>query len=131
MNLRIIPMCFEKHVLFVKFILVGLVNAVFGYGVYLLCLFSGFNFAAAALISTLLGIVFNFFTTGRLVFESKKNSLFFKFFLVYGVLYLFTLSGLSALNIFGISYEVGGAVMIIPNALLAFVLNKKMVFNKK
>lgn len=130
MKLRILSLFIERNFLFIKFLLVGLVNAAFGYGVYLTFLYFGFNFAASAFISTVLGIIFNFFTTGRLVFESKKNSLFFKFFLMYGVIYLVTLAGLTVLNRIGISYEVGGAVMIIPNALLAFFLNKNFIFKK-
>jgi putative flippase GtrA len=120
---------FRRHMLFIKFIGVGFVNTIFGYSVYLICLFAGVNFALAALISTVLGIVFNFFTTGRFVFGSRKNSLFLKFVLVYCILYGFTVVGLSFLNARGVSYEIGGAIMILPNALLAFILNKTLVFN--
>jgi putative flippase GtrA len=115
--------------LVIKFVCVGLVNTIFGYSVYLIFLFVGVNFALAALLSTVLGIIFNFFTTGRFVFGSRENSLFPKFLLVYFILYAFTIAGLSILNFWGISYEIGGAVMILPNALLAFILNKRLVFN--
>lgn len=121
----------KKNQTFIKFIFVGMLNTIFGYGIYLFFLFIGINFAIAALISTILGVIFNFFTTGRLVFNSKKNYLIFRFVMVYIILYLFTISGLSILYFYGISYEIGGGIMIIPNALLSFFLNKRLVFNEK
>ena len=45
---------------FMKFIFIGGINTLFGYGVYLFFLFFGLNFAIAALVSTILGIIFNF-----------------------------------------------------------------------
>lgn len=129
MLLRSLEVFFKRYILVIKFICVGFVNTVFGYAVYLIFLMVGLNFALAALLSTIFGIIFNFFTTGRLVFGSRENSLFPKFLLVYFILYAFTVAGLSALNIWGISYEIGGAIMILPNALLAFILNKRLVFN--
>ncbi|MBT3778024.1 MAG: GtrA family protein [Pelagibacteraceae bacterium] len=116
---------------FMKFIFIGGINTLFGYGVYLFFLFFGLNFAIAALVSTILGIIFNFFTTGRFVFNSKNNSLFFRFILVYVLIYFFTVIGLSILYSNGISYEFGGAILILPNAFLSFFLNKKFVFNNR
>ena len=116
---------------FMKFIFIGGINTLFGYGVYLFFLFFGLNFAIAALVSTILGIIFNFFTTGRFVFNSKNNSLFFRFILVYVIIYFFTVIGLSILYSNGISYEFGGAILILPNVFLSFFLNKKFVFNNR
>ena len=120
----------ENHT-FIKFIFIGIINTIFGYGIYLLFLLIGFNYVIAALLSTILGIIFNFFTTGRLVFKSTNNYLILKFVMVYIFIYLFTISGLSILYLYGISYEIGGALMLAPNALLSFFLNKRLVFNEK
>jgi len=119
----------KDNILFIRFIAVGLINTIFGYGLYLTCLYIGFNYMLAALISTILGVIFNFFTTGRLVFSSNDNSLIFKFIFVYLIIYFFTILGITVLNLFTISYEIAGAFMILPNAILAFFLNKRMVFN--
>ena len=119
----------KDNILFIRFIAVGLINTIFGYGLYLTCLYIGFNYMLAALISTILGVIFNFFTTGRLVFSSNDNSLIFKFIFVYLIIYFFTILGITVLNLFTISYEIAGAFMILPNAILAFFLNKSMVFN--
>ena len=84
----------------------------------------------AAFFSTLLGIIFNFFTIGRLVFQSKNNALFYKFVFVYGFLYLISIAGISFIHDFNISYEIAGALMIMPSAIISFVLNKNLVFKK-
>jgi len=121
----------KKNQTFIRFIFIGVINTIFGYGIYLIFLFAGLNFALAVLLSTILGVIFNFFTTGRFVFNSTNNYLIFKFVLVYIMIYIFTISGLSILYFYGVSYEIGGAIMIIPNALLSFFLNKRLVFNEE
>ena len=131
MFFKFVKKALNENQTFIKFIFIGIINTIFGYGIYLLFLLIGFNFVIAALLSTILGIIFNFFTTGRFVFKSTNNYLIFKFVMVYIFIYLFTISGLSILYLYGISYEIGGALMLAPNALLSFFLNKRLVFNEK
>ena len=69
--------------LFVKFILVGILNTAFGYGAFALLMYTGLHYSAAVVLSTIAGILFNFKTTGVLVFKNKDNSLIFKFIAVY------------------------------------------------
>jgi|TARA_B110000003_G_C16605482_1_gene517331 putative flippase GtrA len=131
MFFKFVKKALNENQTFIKFIFIGIINTIFGYGIYLLFLLIGFNFVIAALLSTILGIIFNFFTTGRFVFKSTNNYLILKFVMVYIFIYLFTISGLSILYLYGISYEIGGALMLAPNALLSFFLNKRLVFNEK
>ena len=63
----------KKNQTFIRFIFIGVINTIFGYGIYLIFLFAGLNFALAVLLSTILGVIFNFFTTGRFVFNSTNN----------------------------------------------------------
>lgn len=112
----------------VRFFLVSGVNTAFGYGLFALFLFIGIRYPLALLMSTVSGILFNFKTIGVLVFRSSDNLLLFKFFAVYGVTYLFNLGGLAALKSFNVSAYVGGAILLIPIGLLAFLLNQKFVF---
>ena len=113
-----------------KFIVVGGINTIFGYGIYWGLLQLDVYFTIAAFFSTLLGIIFNFFTIGRLVFQSKNNALFYKFVFVYGFLYLLSIAGISFIHDFNVSYEIAGAIMIMPSAIISFVLNKNLVFKK-
>ncbi|MFA9439820.1 GtrA family protein [Uliginosibacterium sp. sgz301328] len=113
---------------FVRFLFVGVLNTLFGYGVYALCLFVGLHYAVATLLSTVLGVLFNFVTTGRLVFSSRENRLLWRFALVYALLYLFNIACIGALQRLGMNAYWAGALMLFPMAVLAFVLNKKLVF---
>ena len=113
---------------FIKFLLVGVLNTIFGYSVYWILLQLGFHFSLAVLISTVLGVLFNYKTIGKLVFKSDGNSFLIKFSLVYVVQYIINVAGIKILNLFGVGYEIGGLLMIFPLAILSFTLNKKLVF---
>ena len=119
-----------KKIQFIKFIIVGVLNTIVGYGIYWAMLQLDFNFTIAALVSTLIGIIFNFFTMGRLVFNSENNVLFYKFVFVVIFLYLISIAGISFIHNFDISYEIAGAIIIIPRAILSYILNKNVVFKK-
>lgn len=116
---------------FGKFIVVGILNTAFGYGTYAAFLYIGLHYAAASFLATILGVVFNFFTTGRLVFQNSDNSRIFGFFLVYGIVYVFNLAGLSLLDKLQFNLYLAGLIMIPPAAILAYVLNRRFVFGGK
>jgi putative flippase GtrA len=83
----------------------------------------------AALMSTVAGTIFNFNTTGRLVFRNRNNRLIFRFFGVYLVTYGLNVLLLKVFDTFQISMFIAGAVIILPMAAVAFLLNKYLVFN--
>lgn len=116
---------------FIRFLLVGVINTLFGYGIYAFLVLVGVHFALAALLSTILGVLFNFKTTGALVFKSNDNQLIIKFFVVYGILYLLNVAGIYVLSTVNVNHQAGGAIMLLPMAILGFVLNKYYVFNQK
>lgn len=113
---------------FSRFLFIGGINTLFGYGIFSLLLFLGLHYSLAALLSTILGILFNFKTTGVIVFNSRDNSLIVKFFGVYGVVYVLNVLGLYLFSLVGVSAYISGAILILPMACVAFVLNKKFVF---
>ena len=113
---------------FVKFLLVGGLNTLFGYGIFALFLALGVHYSLAALLSTVLGILFNFKTYGTLVFRSSDNRLIFKFLGVYGVTYLLTVAGIAVLKSFHLSAFAAGAILAVPVALIGFLLNRRFVF---
>lgn len=110
------------------FLLVGTLNTLFGYSVYAFLLFIGLHYALAAFLATCIGVLFNFKTTGRIVFQSTGKGLLFKFILVYTVLYIINITILQFLLFIGINAYLGGAICIPPMALLSFFLNKRFVF---
>lgn len=111
-----------------KFLIIGGINTLFGYIVLTFFLWLQLPHSLAFLIGTLIGIIFNFFTTGRLVFKSSNNKLFFRFILGYLFLYVLNLSLFK------------GFLFLIPNQYLAsffstalvsipaYFVNKKFIF---
>lgn len=116
---------------FIRFVLVAMLNTLFGYGVYTLLVYCGMHFSLATLISTILGVLFNFKTYGILVFKNSSNKLIFRFVLVYCVVYLCNIGGIALLKTLGMSSYLAGAVMLVPVGLLGFILNKIFVYSKK
>jgi len=81
------------------------------------------------LLSTVLGVLFNFKTIGKLVFDSSDNSLIFRFILVYVVIYVLNTSGLWVFKSNGFeNMYINGFILLAPLAIVSFILNKKFVF---
>lgn len=113
---------------FFRFLVVGGLNTAFGYGVFALFILVGVHYAIAALLSTVLGILFNFKTTGILVFRSHDNALIAKFFAVYGVTYAIGVLVLKVFKALGVHVLVTAAVTVLPMAALSFLLMRWFVF---
>ncbi|MBC5763628.1 GtrA family protein [Ramlibacter sp. GTP1] len=110
---------------------VGGVNTVFGYGCFWLLLYVGLHYSMALLIGTVLGVLFNFKTTGTLVFGSHDNRLIFRFVGSYVFTYFCNLAGLRVLVGAGFSPQVGGLLLILPMAAVSFVILRRFVFAAK
>lgn len=116
---------------FFRFLIIGAVNTLFGYSVFALFVFLGLHYAVASLLATIVGVLFNFMTTGRYVFNNRKNSLIGKFFLIYGIVYGCNVGLLKILDGYSVDMYVAGVLILLPLALLSYVLNKKFVFEVK
>jgi putative flippase GtrA len=114
---------------FVKFLLVGVINTIFGYLVFALSIYGGVHYSIAIIISNIAGTLFNFKTTGVLVFESHDNGLISKFFGVYIIIYFLNLAGLVTLHHAVVSRYIEQAILALPLALVSFYLNRRFVFN--
>lgn len=114
---------------FLSFLMVGALNTAFGYGCFSLLVFTGIHRSLALFLTTVLGIMFNFKTTGRLVFRSDDNSRIIRFIAVYGVVYLINLAVLEVLVRIGISVYLAGALLLLPSAAITFLLQRSFVFS--
>ena len=114
---------------FVKFLLVGFINSIFGYGCFALFLYIGLHYTLAVLLATICGVIFNFKSTGTLVFGSYDNRRIFLFIRTYVIIYFINIAGIQAFSYIGIGPYIGGAILILPMALLGYILNKRFVFN--
>ena len=113
---------------FCRFILIGILNTVFGYGVYACFVLLGVDYRISLTISTILGILFNFKTTGHIVFKNKNNKLIYKFFGVYLLIYCMNQITLITLVSFGINALLSQAVLLPFIVFGSFSLNKRWVF---
>ena len=115
----------------IKFLIVGIINTIWGYSVYALFIYLGCDYKIASLVATILGVLFNFKTTGKLVFNSHDNRLIFKFVAVYAILYFFGIGLLKLIKTFIIDDDyIAGLIGLGPGVTFSFVLNKCWVFKK-
>jgi putative flippase GtrA len=118
------------RVRFVRFLLVAGLNTVFGYGLFAALILIGLRYPLAAAIATVIGILFNFQTTGRLVFGRGDLSLILRFFGVYGVTYVVGVSLLGWADRRGISVLLAAAVLAVPMGFFSYTLQRLLVFRR-
>jgi putative flippase GtrA len=116
---------------FQKFLIVGVINTIFSYSLYAFFLSLGIHYGVAVLLSTILGVLFNFKTIGKFVFNNGSNRLIFKFIAPYVVIYFLNIGSLRVFDFFDFNMYFAGFIVTIYLSLVSFYLNKKFVFNQK
>ncbi len=116
---------------FARYLVVGGVNTVFGYGSFAVLLLLGLHYAVAALLATILGILFNFQTIGRLVFERRDHSLIFRFVGVYAATYVLNVGALRLLAGGPLHILAIQALLVLPMAAVSFALHRRFVFGRE
>ena len=111
---------------FITFLFVGVINTVFGYSVFAFFIFFHIRYYLAFLFSGLLGVMFNFITTGRIVFKNKDFGLFYKFILISTILYFLHIILVKIFNIYINNFYISGLITMGFTAFIAFYLNKKV-----
>jgi putative flippase GtrA len=115
----------------VRFILVGGLNTVFGYLVFAGLTRLGWRDFAAVPAATAAAGAFNFMTYGKLVFESLDRRNLPRFVIGYAGLYACNVAGLRALARMGVGAYAAQAALVVPLAILSYVLNDRWVFRAK
>ena len=116
---------------FVRFLIIGGVNTLVGYSLFCALLYAGLHYALAGLISTVLGVIFNFFTTGGIVFDNRDPLLLFRFSLGYVFIYGIGVGEMRVADVLGWNLYLVSGLLLLPNALFSYLLNKKFVFPSK
>ena len=114
--------------LFIKFIIVSGVNTAVGYALFASILL-GASSGIAVLASTTLGTLFNFASTGRIVFGSSTSALLPRFMVVYAVQCVVNIALLHNLEAAGVPPLVAQAILIPFVAVLTFLALRHFVFN--
>ena len=115
---------------FMTFILVGILNTMFGYAVYAFFIFLHLHYSLAVLLATIIGVLFNFKTIGHFVFKNASNALLYRFVGVYAITYLLNVAGLKGCDLYHINMYLAGFIVAGPVAVVAFVLQRTFVFRR-
>ncbi|HEX8841085.1 MAG TPA: GtrA family protein [Sphingomicrobium sp.] len=108
----------------------GIVNTLFGYGIYALLLRLGLWMYAAQLIAHVLGVAFNYFSYSRHVFHDSEASKL-RFVVSYGFNYLLALASLAAVSQLVRSPYAAGAIAILFVSLVNYFILKNLVFVRR
>ena len=117
---------------FVKFLFVGGINTLFGYSMYALFVTLSFEPSTALLISYILGVFWNFKTTGSIVFKNKDNRLIFKFFLSY--VFTFSVNNFFLnflMNNLHLNKYLAQLILVLPMAVVSFTIFKTFICVEK
>lgn len=115
---------------FVRYLVVGGVNTVFGYSVFALLIYLGWHYSMALFFATIAGVLFNFQTFGTFVFGKSDWRLLWRFLAVYGFLYAVNVFLVFMLLFLMRSVYVANAFAIILIAGLGYFLNRRFVYEE-
>jgi putative flippase GtrA len=116
---------------FSRFVAVGLLNTVFGYSFYALLILIGIPRLVAVTIAKIVGTLFNFRTTGVLVFYNRDNRRLWRFLAVYGLGYPLNVALLEFwCRLVGTGPLVGQALSLPVVVVFTFLMMKTLVFRQ-
>lgn len=116
-----------------RFLLSGAVNTVFGYSVFAALVFAGLGAQPALIITFCVGVLFNYVTSSRFVFQKLANRwIFVRFIGAYVLTYFLNAILLELfMQILKLS-PYSAQVLLMPlSALLTFVLMRDWVFKTR
>lgn len=113
-----------------KFLSVGLMNTVVGYAAYAVLILFEVPYLAALLMATIAGVIFNYFSIGRLVFKSRGGmAVFVKFIATYGLVYFVNAAGLElSIKHFELNPYLGQALCVPLSVFLSWLLMNYWVY---
>ena len=112
---------------FFKFLFVGFLNTLFSYTIYAIFVSVGLGANVSLFLQYIIGVLWNFKTTGVIVFKTNNNRLLLKFVLCY----VFTFVLNSVLLSFLLRYTneyIAQAILVLPIAIVSFLILRKFVF---
>lgn len=112
-----------------RFMVVGVLNTAFSYGVYASLLFLGVGYAIANLVALVLGILFSFKTQGSWVFQTPDNRRIWRFILGWSVIYLASIALIGQFIAVGFNAYMAGILALPFSTVLSYLLQKYFVFH--
>lgn len=114
--------------IYIRYLLTGILNTIFGILVYLIFTIIGFNYPSALAFSTILGIGFNYLTFSINVFGFSNKKNFMKYIFNYILIYLCSIGLVSLFITMGLNQNISGVITITIMAIINFFILKKYVF---
>ena len=114
--------------IYIRYLLTGVLNTIFGILVYLIFTIIGFNYPSALAFSTILGIGFNYLTFSINVFGFSNKKNFMKYIFNYILIYLCSIGLVSLFITMGLNQNISGVITITIMAITNFFVLKKYVF---
>ena len=118
----------SKYIKIYKYLIVGGVNTVVGYCFFAIFIFFGFHYSLAVLIATILGVLFNFQSYGRIVFKNYSWDFLPRFITVYIIIYFVNLILLLIFDLLVSNLYISGLMVTPFMAYLGYLLNKRYVW---
>ena len=107
----------------------GIVNTLFGYGLYALFVTMGFNMYVAQITAHVIGMVFNYFTYSKYAFQEFSGSKV-RFVLSYAGNYMLGLAALAAVSVAVRSPYAAGLIAVLFVSIVNYFILKHLVFTK-
>lgn len=115
---------------FLRFLIAGGVNSLFGFMMYSLSILFGAPVWLSLVIGTVAGIMFNFCTVGGYVFRNLSLSKFPSFMISYAVCFAINLQLIELLSIYLGGPIVSQSLLTPPMAILSYILLRYFVWGK-
>lgn len=116
----------------VKFLSAGVINTAFGYTVYVALLLIKAPYPIALFVATVAGVIFNYFSFGKMVFNDHGGwTVFVKFFIAYALIYAINAVLLGILKTYFLLNPYIGQIICIPiSILLSWLLMNYWVYKR-
>jgi putative flippase GtrA len=109
---------------------IGVINSIFGYSFYSLLIFLGANIYVAQLLSTIIGVTFNYFTYTRHVFHHTSPHVS-RFMGAYAINYCLGVGFLTVFHHFFPSAYLAGFLSLIATSIVNYGMLKFFVFTRQ
>jgi putative flippase GtrA len=113
---------------FIRFLIAGCVNTLFGFLAYSTAIFAGAAVWLALLSGTIAGIVFNFFSTGGYVFRMLSARLLPRFIACYFIIYVINFELITFLSEWERNVIILQFIIAFPIAILSYFMMSRFVF---
>jgi putative flippase GtrA len=110
-----------------RYYMVGAVNTLFGYSAYALLLLIGLHMYVAQITGHIIGVIFNYFTYSRHVFQAAPASRL-RFVLSYLLNYLVGLTSLALAATIIASPYLAGLLAMLVSSIINFMVLRRHVF---